>query len=102
MPSHRILEILNQLYSYIAQSTNLLLYLLVSCDKDGTKTLFSKDDKLPVNLHDVSAEFYVEVNRETRTIRFLINGDEAYDSEFPNPLSMVGQTCCSLTPAYFN
>ena len=59
----------------------------ITCEKDGTKIL-SKDLKLLVNLDDVNAEYCVEVSRKSRTIRFLLNGEQLHYGDIPIPLSM--------------
>ena len=67
--------------------TKSTLTPLITCEKDGTETL-SKDLILPVNLDDVNAEYFMEVSRESRTIRFLMNGEQLHDGDIPIPLSM--------------
>ena len=59
---------------------------LITCEKDDKKTL-SKVFKLPINLDDANAEYCVEVSRESRTIRFLMNGEQLHDGDIPIPLS---------------
>ena len=66
----------------ISKSTSL-----ITCDNDGRITTLSKDVKLTVNLDDVNAEYCVEVSRETRTLRFLVNGEQLHDGDIPIPLS---------------
>ena len=69
---------------------------VITCKNNGTKTL-SKYIQLPVNLDDVNAEYCAEVNRELRTIRFLMNGEQLHDGDIPIPLSME-----QLNNSYFN
>ena len=79
-------------YNYISQPVVEIVCTInksnsfITCEKDGTKNL-SKDLKFPVNLNDVNAKYCVEVSRKSRTIRFLMNGEQLHDGDIPIPLS---------------